>query len=124
MFVFKTEKIFCLHITRRSLFEGNYRLMVCGMGILGHFHLFSSQKAGVCFLFISHFSFEITKYFIDPLGRFILDIEKGKKGGNAKTHTRSRERLRDHYNTNVRSKWCMERNEPGWVQIHVKKKEV
>ena len=105
---------------------------------------FSSQKAGVCFLFNNKFSFEITKQFIDPLGRYIiidlktddrvltllniygpnqgdpdffkrvanlmldfkcediiaggdfnlvLDIGKDKKGGNAKTHTRSREQL-------------------------------
>ena len=108
------------------------------------FSSFSSQKAGVCFLFNNNFSFEITKQFRDPLGRFIildlrtddrvltllniygpnqddpdffkrvanlmldfkcediiaggdfnfvLDIEKDKKGGNAKTHTRSREQL-------------------------------
>ena len=108
------------------------------------FSSFSSQKAGVCFLFNNNFSFEITKQFIDPLGRsiilylktddrvltllniygpnqddadffkrvanlmldfkceniiaggdfnLVLDIEKDKKGGNAKTHTRSREQL-------------------------------
>ena len=36
------------------------------------FSSFSSQKAGVCFLFNNNFSFEITKQFIDPLGRFII----------------------------------------------------
>ena len=36
------------------------------------FSSFSSQKAGICFLFNINFSFEITKQFIDPLGRFII----------------------------------------------------
>ena len=49
----------------------------------------------------------------------MLDTEKDKKGGNAKTHTKSREQLINVMLKILDLKW----REPGRIQIHVEKKK-
>lgn len=46
------------------------------MGYSAIFTNFSSSRAGVSILFKNNFHFQISKYFVDPEGRFIIsDIE-------------------------------------------------
>ena len=52
---------------------------ICWQSELGYsaiFTNFSSSRAGVGILFKNNFHFQISKYFVDPEGRFIIsDIE-------------------------------------------------
>ena len=144
-FLYLRRKLFSVYMLQEiHCSKETVDLWCAEWGYRAIFSSFSSQKAGVCFLFNNNFSFEITKQSIDPLCRFIildlktddrvltllniygpnqddpdffkrvanlmldfkcediiaggdfnlvLDIEKDKKGGNAKTHTRSSEQL-------------------------------